>query len=105
MFGRHVEGLSRLLASTDEDRLDVSARGDPRGHHGELERIDQHITLADHRVEGVRPGPFLLVLAQLPRSEEHTSELQSLMRISYDVFCLKKKQKHQITPINQLIQN
>src|SRR3546814_6295518 len=28
------------------------------------------------------------------RSEEHTSELQSLMRISYDVFCLKKKQTH-----------
>src|SRR3546814_6996836 len=27
------------------------------------------------------------------RSEEHTSELQSLMRISYAVFCLKKKQK------------
>src|SRR3546814_8312473 len=32
---------------------------------------------------------------QVPRSEEHTSELQSLMRISYAVFCLKKKQtKH-----------
>src|SRR3546814_3962775 len=30
--------------------------------------------------------------AVLPRSEEHTSELQSLMRISYAVFCLKKKQ-------------
>src|SRR3546814_10644747 len=29
--------------------------------------------------------------ARLPRSEEHTSELQSLMRISYAVFCLKKK--------------
>src|SRR3546814_2915382 len=29
--------------------------------------------------------------ASLPRSEEHTSELQSLMRISYAVFCLKKK--------------
>src|SRR3546814_7736776 len=29
----------------------------------------------------------------VPRSEEHTSELQSLMRISYAVFCLKKKQK------------
>src|SRR3546814_7761809 len=29
------------------------------------------------------------------RSEEHTSELQSLMRISYAVFCLKKKTKHQ----------
>src|SRR3546814_2557621 len=30
----------------------------------------------------------------LVRSEEHTSELQSLMRISYAVFCLKKKKKH-----------
>src|SRR3546814_6667619 len=30
-------------------------------------------------------------LVQLRRSEEHTSELQSLMRISYAVFCLKKK--------------
>src|SRR3546814_2673102 len=30
-----------------------------------------------------------------PRSEEHTSELQSLMRISYAVFCLKKKTTHQ----------
>src|SRR3546814_4360591 len=30
----------------------------------------------------------------LPRSEEHTSELQSLMRISYAVFCLKKKKTH-----------
>src|SRR3546814_7361441 len=29
-----------------------------------------------------------------PRSEEHTSELQSLMRISYAVFCLKKKNNH-----------
>src|SRR3546814_6321616 len=34
-----------------------------------------------------RPPPFP------PRSEEHTSELQSLMRISYAVFCLKKKKK------------
>src|SRR3546814_7619100 len=31
---------------------------------------------------------------RLPRSEEHTSELQSLMRISYAVFCLKKKKKN-----------
>src|SRR3546814_3863353 len=29
-----------------------------------------------------------------PRSEEHTSELQSLMRMSYAVFCLKKTKKH-----------
>src|SRR3546814_4031356 len=33
-------------------------------------------------------------LKMLPRSEEHTSELQSLMRISYAVFCLKKKNKY-----------
>src|SRR3546814_8056506 len=32
------------------------------------------------------------------RSEEHTSELQSLMRISYAVFCLKKKQQNHLTP-------
>src|SRR3546814_18953808 len=33
------------------------------------------------------------LLAPVVRSEEHTSELQSLMRISYAVFCLKKKTK------------
>src|SRR3546814_8539204 len=33
------------------------------------------------------------VLTKESRSEEHTSELQSLMRLSYDVFCLKKKKK------------
>src|SRR3546814_10485468 len=32
--------------------------------------------------------------SRLGRSEEHTSELQSLMRISYAVFCLKKKKTH-----------
>src|SRR3546814_4799724 len=35
------------------------------------------------------------------RSEEHTSELQSLMRISYAVFCLKKKKKINHTPNRQ----
>src|SRR3546814_8336753 len=43
----------------------------------------------------------------VPRSEEHTSELQSLMRISYAVFCLKKKNKNvqiQLTPNTQLKQ-
>src|SRR3546814_5419075 len=40
------------------------------------------------------------------RSEEHTSELQSLMRISYAVFCLKKKKKHTKNIIStQLIRN
>src|SRR3546814_5332387 len=35
---------------------------------------------------------------EIRRSEEHTSELQSLMRISYAVFCLKKKNKELYTP-------
>src|SRR3546814_5833138 len=45
------------------------------------------------RVEGIhlRGGPVD------SRSEEHTSELQSLMRISYAVFCLKKKKQTQTT--------
>src|SRR3546814_1225161 len=46
--------------------------------------------LVDDRAYGrQRDAPFHEL-----RSEEHTSELQSLMRISYAVFCLKKKQKH-----------
>src|SRR3546814_1299972 len=36
-------------------------------------------------------APFTRSMARKTRSEEHTSELQSLMRISYAVFCLKKK--------------
>src|SRR3546814_9632190 len=39
--------------------------------------------------------------ADVPKSEEHTSELQSLMRISYAVFCLKKKNKHHIRHTQQ----
>src|SRR3546814_9029430 len=39
----------------------------------------------------LEPGETETVAAQVQRSEEHTSELQSLMRISYAVFCLKKK--------------
>src|SRR3546814_6178301 len=44
--------------------------------------------------------PSVLTIASWPissRSEEHTSELQSLMRISYAVFCLKKKKKKTTT--------
>src|SRR3546814_10257169 len=45
---------------------------------------------------GTQPPRELILLARgiAARSEEHTSELQSLMRISYAVFCLKKKNKH-----------
>src|SRR3546814_9544008 len=45
--------------------------------------IDDELSVADVIAERHR--------ATHPRSEEHTSELQSLMRISYAVFCLKKK--------------
>src|SRR3546814_9790057 len=51
-------------------RADFQRRG-PGGQRGERERQEQGL-----------------------RSEEHTSELQSLMRISYAVFCLKKKKKN-----------
>src|SRR3546814_3962344 len=46
------------------------------------------------RVGGAPLKMFAAVHHRLPmRSEEHTSELQSLMRISYAVFCLKKKKQ------------
>src|SRR3546814_3320232 len=44
-------------------------------------------------------------LARIDRSEEHTSELQSLMRISYAVFCLKKQTDYTTTHTNQLNSN
>src|SRR3546814_1649978 len=51
--------------------------------------------LAFRALQGLSAGVGLIVGRALirDRSEEHTSELQSLMRISYAVFCLKKKQK------------
>src|SRR3546814_9421190 len=45
------------------------------------------------RVVGL-PGDTILYQNKTLRSEEHTSELQSLMRISYAVFCLQKKKHH-----------
>src|SRR3546814_4292439 len=44
----------------------------------------------------IRRADRALYRSKLARSEEHTSELQSLMRISYAVFCLKKKIKRHI---------
>src|SRR3546814_7049667 len=48
-------------------------------------------------------GPAVVARALRPRSEEHTSELQSLMRISYAVFCLKKKTTQTTTVISLYI--
>src|SRR3546814_7548704 len=57
--------------------------------------IEHHRPLAPADVEVHERGALDDGPRRLPRSEEHTSELQSLMRISYAVFCLKKKKtKH-----------
>src|SRR3546814_7042186 len=58
---------------------------DPRG-----QTLKRHAT---HMLQ-FKPGRDVAMLNAL-RSEEHTSELQSLMRISYAVFCLNKKKKKQ----------
>src|SRR3546814_6863243 len=47
--------------------------------------------------QGKAAGAWRVSGGHAGRSEEHTSELQSLMRISYAVFCLKKKKQKQIT--------
>src|SRR3546814_5294763 len=63
--------------------LGVEARSDEeRRRYAELQ-----VHAESRRVEKLLAGPTGA------RSEEHTSELQSLMRISYAVFCLKKKKK------------
>src|SRR3546814_2330091 len=64
---------------------------------------NQHITTmrrARFSTSSLDDCPELVVsipASQYQRSEEHTSELQSLMRISYAVFCLKKKKFNNIT--------
>src|SRR3546814_9971126 len=55
------------------------AKSDKEGHDGEHQEAPRRDDVADADEDRSR------------RSEEHTSELQSLMRISYAVFCLKKK--------------
>src|SRR3546814_4499371 len=58
------------------------------------ELLEQRVVLAVRAEEQcVQPRPVV----RGARSEEHTSELQSLMRISYAVFCLKKKNESTIT--------
>src|SRR3546814_3062803 len=80
-------GLGALggVASIDHPRGDAVAL-DRRSNPGQWVLADAH-------------SPRARYLARLyrRRSEEHTSELQSLMRISYAVFCLKKKHKYHIS--------
>src|SRR3546814_5513816 len=102
----------RLRDRSDACRLDILGAGAvdlaERDHHpaaiaGDFERLD---AVLRHREEQCEFGRNrLAVLAEfgataadrLDRSEEHTSELQSLMRISYAVFCLKKKKTYTLT--------
>src|SRR3546814_4508290 len=77
---------SRRRASPhrQHDLADMIARFEPAVRVGGL----------GEREGGVDLGLQSSRLDERPRSEEHTSELQSLMRISYAVFCLKKKNEH-----------
>src|SRR3546814_6788036 len=83
-----VFGLERLF---DEVKGAAADRGDrgvdsamPRNHDDRQRRIESLDRLDE--TEAIEPRTL-----EPDRSEEHTSELQSLMRISYAVFCLKKK--------------
>src|SRR3546814_9635139 len=60
-------------------------------------RAAHHVFQLPLEAASALAGVALLIGPLIRRSEEHTSELQSLMRISYAVFCLKNKQKHTTT--------
>src|SRR3546814_1159433 len=79
--GRHLVRVGDQVAVGQHRRL-----GDAGGAAGGLQ--DRHVI--------GRGSGFEVVGRRLARSEEHTSELQSLMRISYAVFCLKKKKNKTI---------
>src|SRR3546814_1832685 len=84
----------------DQARVPAQLPGTTKGFPG-VSRTDPAAAWSARTVRG-RFGYALNVLidtpsgAALDRSEEHTSELQSLMRISYAVFCLKKKKNSSI---------
>src|SRR3546814_5476032 len=64
---------------------------------GHVIEIERH----HHGCTGLDPHLLNPQDCERERSEEHTSELQSLMRISYAVFCLKKKKKKTHTDIQK----
>src|SRR3546814_5676435 len=77
----------------DSDRiLGILSAKSRRAERGE-EPIKEYLLLTRYNPKRVAEGE-MLSLKDI-RSEEHTSELQSLMRISYAVFCLKKKNSNQ----------
>src|SRR3546814_4336817 len=90
-------GLGHLDAPAAGVEQDFADLRDMAGQHrGEAaDGIDILLDLGQPRVDRLADVVEFGARVRLPaRSEEHTSELQSLMRISYAVFCLKKKKKN-----------
>src|SRR3546814_1872475 len=85
-----VQARGDLLADAEH----AAAQGARLGHAGVVEADLAADLPGQQAAPGVERGGGGVEL--VARSEEHTSELQSLMRISYAVFCLKKK-KHRNT--------
>src|SRR3546814_320812 len=85
-LGAVLQGLD--AADVEADRAVELQR--PAARRG-LGRPEHHADLLPQLVDEDADGLGLAQVAGELRSEEHTSELQSLMRISYAVFCLKKK--------------
>src|SRR3546814_1517287 len=97
LYGLEIHPLAMRAAARDAKLVD-DIRREPRANAFFLDVLtsprDPETVLRWMNEAGVfgRLVPdFGRVVAQMQRSEEHTSELQSLMRISYAVFCLKKK--------------
>src|SRR3546814_9761297 len=84
-------------AEADESDAGVAGRGCGRGHGGlrgvKAGDYSGGARIAPEMVISRCNGSVMHRAEPASRSEEHTSELQSLMRISYAVFCLKKKKK------------
>src|SRR3546814_3676738 len=83
-------GLAQQMALAENLLVGLGFEG---GRIGLIETDDPDQFGAALAALSSREGPS--GASYLPRSEEHTSELQSLMRISYAVFCLKKKNTKQ----------
>src|SRR3546814_2999290 len=93
---RLVNRNLRYAARRDDRGQRASGARDHSGKKGKhIRRQGLHIVKHKHRSHAVCQGQCgKQRLARWRRSEEHTSELPSLMRISYAVLCLKKKMKH-----------
>src|SRR3546814_2553654 len=79
----------------DDERHDEENRLKPEYVRAVLDALEAGDKSAVYDlVEPLHPADIADLLELTDRSEEHTSELQSLMRISYAVFCLKKKKKN-----------